>query len=298
MPYTIYRQQPVSEQTLAQAELQQYINQQAQAVAPEELTTVEVHSHHFEIFAGKELIAYITYDHSDFITQRWVVMVLGNEIFRHNTIARCLRYVEWHHKDGSLPAPLPSPAEYPKVPTVVEICFSDQELIANGELVASVEFDNDNHADLYWRVVVNGSEIYRDTTPARCQSYVKQAYQQGMLPVQRQEEPCTTGNEIMAQIFDACEQHGLELLDDGIYTSDGEKLGEVGFTDGEWWLIRASSVGQQKATCESAIALVRSLLQAEAVDWDELLDKAFDELTADEWLLMMESEAVRELIAA
>ncbi|BCL39983.1 hypothetical protein [Nostoc sp. MS1] len=298
MTYIAHRQQPVSEKTLAQAELQQHINQQAQAVASEELTTVEIHSQHFEIFAGKQLIAYITYDYSDFITQRWVVMVQGNEIFRHNTIARCLRYVEWHHKDGSLPTPLPAPEEYPEVPTVAEISFYDQELIANSELVASVEFDNDNHADLYWRVVVNNVEIFRDTTPAKCHSYVKQAYQQGMLPVQRQEEPCTTGNEIMTQIFDACEQHGLELLDDGIYTRDGEKLGEVGFTDGNWWVIRASSVGQQKAACESAIAGVNSLLQGEVVDWDELLDKPFDQLSEEEWLLMMESEPVRELVAA
>jgi hypothetical protein len=298
MTYIAHRQQPISEQTLAQAELQQYINQQAQAVAPEELTTVEIHSQHFEIFAGKQLIAYITYDHSDFITQRWVVMVQSNEIFRHNTIARCLRYVDWHHKDGSLPTPLPAPVEYPEVPTVGEICFHDQELIADGELVASVEYDQDNYTNLFWRVLVNGCEVFRDTTPARCHSYVKQAYQQGMLPVQMQEEPCTTGNEIMAQIFDACEQHGLELLHDGIYTSDGEKLGEVGFTDGNWWVIRASSEQQQQVVCESAIALVRSLLQVEVVDWDELLDKPFDQLSADEWLMMMESEPVSELVTA
>ncbi|MBD2472197.1 hypothetical protein [Nostoc sp. FACHB-145] len=52
------------------------------------------------------------------------------------------------------------------------------------------------------------------------------------------EEPRTTGNEIMVQIFNACEPYGLELLDDGIYTNNGEKLGEVGFTDGFWWFAR------------------------------------------------------------
>jgi hypothetical protein len=41
MTYTTQRQQPVSEQVLAQAELQQYMNQQAQAVAPS--------NSHFEI---------------------------------------------------------------------------------------------------------------------------------------------------------------------------------------------------------------------------------------------------------
>jgi hypothetical protein len=120
-----------------------------------------------------------------------------------------------------------------------------------------------------------------------------------VLPVQQQlepEEPFTTGNEIMAQIFNACEQHGLELLDDGIYRND-EKLGLVGCTDGNWWFIRASSA-QHKRACESADEAVRMLLVVEAVDWDELLEKPFDQLSAEEWLLVMKSEPARELVAA
>ncbi|MBD2302826.1 hypothetical protein [Nostoc sp. FACHB-190] len=310
MPHTTPAQQPPvrctlphlkriaapDEQAIAQDELNQYVAEQAEAIAPEELTVTEINPHHFEIFAGKQLIAYISYDSSEFITQPWVVMVNGNEIFRHNTQARCFRYIEWHYKDGTLPLPLPAPAQFPEVPTVVEISFYDQEAFAGEQLVASVSYDHENYQDLYWCVLVNNSEIFRDTTPARCHSYVKQQYQQGTLPVQIQfEEICTTGNEIMVQIFNACEQHGLELLDDGIYQDD-EKLGEVGFTDGNWWFIRAASEGQ-KVACGSADEAVRMLLVVEAGNWEDLLDKPFDQLSQQEWRLLMESEPVRELVA-
>ncbi|MBD2505079.1 hypothetical protein, partial [Anabaena azotica] len=256
-----------------QAELYNHLEAQAQAVAPESLTIQEIHSHHFEIFAGNQLIAYITYDNSEFITQRWVVMVRGEEQFRHSTIARCLRYVEWHHKDGSLPTPLPAPIEYPEVPTVTEISFHDQELIVDGELVASIEYDHDNYQDLYWRVIINKEEIYRDTTPARCHSYVKQAYQQGMLPVQKPfEEPSATGNEIMVQIADECEKHGLELLEDGIYRGD-EKLGQAGQDNGNWWFTRTDDATQQRIFCNSASDAVWFVSRAELPEGADFLNE-------------------------
>ncbi|BAY73359.1 hypothetical protein NIES23_61870 (plasmid) [Trichormus variabilis NIES-23] len=205
MTYIAHTQQPVSEQTLAQA------------VAPELLTSREIDFYEHELYIGERLVARIVYDHADFVTERWVVMVNNAEVFRRSWWQKCFDDTQWH-------------------------------------------------------------------------------YSRGKLPVQEQEAPAaTTGNEIMAQIAQACENLGLELVDDGIYRGD-EKLGEVGFTDGNWWVIHASSGQQQKAVCESAIAGVRLLLQV--ADWDELLDKAFDELTADEWLLVMESEPVRELVAA
>ncbi|MDZ8261961.1 hypothetical protein [Nostoc sp. ChiQUE01b] len=285
------------EQAIAQSEFDRYIATQAEAVAPEELAIKEINPHHFEIFAGKQLIAYISYDSSEFVTQPWVVMVNGVEIFRHNTQAWCYRYITWHYKDCTLPLPLPAPAQFPEVPTITEISFYEQEAFVNGELIASISFDSENHENLYWRVLVNNKETFRDTTSARCHSYVKQQYQQGILPVQEPfEEPCTTDNEIMSQIFDACKQHGLELLDDGIYWDD-VKLGEVGCSNGNWWVIRASS-GQHKRACESVDEAVQLLLVAETVSYEELLDKAFDELTTDEWRLLMESEPVRELVAA
>lgn len=128
-------------------------------------------------------------------------------------------------------------AEVPEVPQISELSFYDQEAFVDGELVAGIFYDHDNYENLYWRVIINDKEIFRDTTSARCHSYVKQQYQQGTLPVQEPfEEPCTTGNEIMVQIFNECEKYGFEILDDGIYKND-VKLGEVGCTDGDWWVI-------------------------------------------------------------
>ena len=72
------------EQALAQAELNSYIATQAQAIAPEPLTTVEINFYHHEVYCGKELIAYIAYDHDEFVTQPWLVMVNGVEEFRRN----------------------------------------------------------------------------------------------------------------------------------------------------------------------------------------------------------------------
>ncbi|MBD2451374.1 hypothetical protein H6G76_30470 [Nostoc sp. FACHB-152] len=247
--YQASKLQKVDEQDIAQSEFEQYIADQAQAIAPEELAIKEINPHHFEIFAGKQLIAYISYDSSEFVTQPWVVMISGNEIFRHTTQARCQRFIHWHYKDGTLPLPLPAPNDYPEAPTITEISFYDQEVSVDGQLVASVSFDQNNYQNLYWCVLVNDVEIFRDITPARCHSYVKQQYQQGTLLVQVQfEEPCTTGNEIMVQIATECDKYGLELLDDGIYTSDGEKLGEVGCTDGLWWFAR---VNQKRTFCDS-----------------------------------------------
>ncbi|MBU7583086.1 MAG: hypothetical protein KAF91_09280 [Nostoc sp. TH1S01] len=234
MPHTTPAQQPPvrcalphlkriaapDEQAIAQDELNQYVAEQAQAVAPEELRVVDISFYDKEYYAGDKLIATVTHDDDDFVTQRWVVMVNNAEEFRAATPMMCHRFICIHYKDGSLPV---------------------QEQAAT-------------------------------------------------------ETPCTTGNEIMAQIFNACEQHGLELLDDGIYQDD-EKLGEVGFTDGYWWVIRASS-GQHKMACGSADEAVRMLLVVKAGDWDDLLDKPFDQLSKQEWRLLMEFEPVRELVAA
>ncbi|MFN6497946.1 MAG: hypothetical protein RMX65_013180 [Nostoc sp. DedQUE01] len=280
------------EQEIAQGEFEQYIADQAQGVAPQELTIKEINPHHFEIFAGNQLIAYISYDKGEFITQPWVVMVNGEEKFRANTWAKCHRYIEWHHKDGTLnPFAL---TEVPEVPTISEISFYDQEALFNGELVASISFDDQNHENLYWRVLVNSKEIFRDTTPARCHSYVKQQYQQGTLPVQEPfEEPCTTGNEVMAQVFNECEKCGLELLDDGIYHNN-VKLGRVGCTDGNWWII-LSSCGQQQYS-DSVFDAVGSLLEGD--DCEQLLDLPFEELTAEDWQRLRAYKPEPELVAA
>ncbi|MBN3907979.1 MAG: hypothetical protein HWQ35_15900 [Nostoc sp. NMS1] len=239
-------------QALAQAELDHFIATQAQEIAPQPLTTVEINFYHHEVYCGKELIAYIAYDHDEFVTQPWLVMVNGVDKFRATTTNRCQRYIQWHHQDGTLRETFPAPVEVPEVPTILEISFYDQEAFVGDKLVASISYDHDNYQNLYWRVLVNNVEIFRDISAARCHSYIKQQYQQGTLPVQEQlpEEVCTIGNEIMGQIFTESEKYGFEILDDGIYNND-IKLGEVGHTDGGWWVIQAYSGLQQKVGCDS-----------------------------------------------
>jgi hypothetical protein len=226
--------QKVDNQTLAQAELDRHIADQAQVVAPEELKVVEISFYDHEYYVGNQLIATITHDTDDFATQRWVVIVNSVEVHRAATPMQCHRYICTHYKDGSLPV---------------------QEQEAGGQGAGS------------------GGEEFSPLLPTS-----------------------SIGNEIMVQIFNQCENYGLELLDDGIYRDDA-KLGEVGCTNGGWWVIRASLEGQKRA-CDSAMEAVRSLL-INPVCCDELLDKAFDELTADEWWKLLESEAYNsELIVA
>lgn len=276
------------EQAIAQEELENFIADQAEVVAPEELTTIEINPHHYEVYAGKRLIAYISYDNSEFVTQPWVVIVCGEEKFRYTTLTRCQRYVQWHHKDGTLNPPISG--EIPEVPTIAEICFYEQEALVDGELLASISFDLDNHEDLYWRVMVNGQEIFRDTTATRCQSYIKQQYQQGTLPAQEAfVEPDATENEIMAQIATSYEQLGLELLDDGIYHNDN-RLVEFVYKNGVCCYAQASLEPQQ---------IVPELL-SENVSCEELLDKPFHLLTSEQWERLREYEPAsesRELVA-
>ncbi|BBD62937.1 hypothetical protein NIES2109_57870 (plasmid) [Nostoc sp. HK-01] len=217
MPYTIYRQQAVDEQTLAQTELNQYIADQAQTIAPEEFTSIEIDLYHHEIYANGQLIAQITYDHSDFVTQPWLVIVNDKEEFRADAWGRCYRYICTHHKDGSLPV-------------------QEEETLA-----------------------------------------------------------ATTGNEILVQIAQACENFSLELLDDGIYRGD-EKLGEVGETKGTWWFTSTSNARQQKIICESASDAVWWLSRedlAECTALDEYLQyRPLEQLPCVELKELLDSELV------
>ncbi|MEH2255272.1 hypothetical protein [Nostoc sp.] len=56
-----------NEQAIGQSELDSFIATQAQAVAPEALITIEINFYHREVYCGKELIAYIAYDHDEFV---------------------------------------------------------------------------------------------------------------------------------------------------------------------------------------------------------------------------------------
>jgi hypothetical protein len=219
--------QKVDEQATAQAELDNFIATQAQTVAPETLTPVEISFYDHEYYAGDKLIAAITHDDNDFVTQRWVVMVNGAEEHRADTWAKCYRYIQWHYQDGTLPV---------------------QEQLSEA---------ND-----------------------------------------------TSGNEIMVQVFNECEKYGFDIFDDGIYQND-VKLGEVGCTDGCWWVMRSGESQQQP--CNSAmdavwwLSMVDVLPHTEAADCEELLDRPFEMLTAQDWELLREYEPrmeSRELVAA
>ncbi len=287
------------EQAIAQTELNQHIADQAQAIALEPLTTVEINFYHHEVYAGKQLIAYITYDHDEFVTQPWLVMVNGVEKFRATTPARCQRFIEWHHQDGTLRETFPAPLEVEEAPTILEISFYDQEAFVGDKLVASISYDHGNYQNLYWRVLVNDVEIFRDTTPARCHSYVKQQYQQGTLPVQEPfDELCTTENRIMAHIFNECQKYGFEILDDGIY-KNGIKLGQVGYTDRNWWVKRDCSAQQQYSDsvfdAVESLLMVSELSDAEIDECEKLLDIPFEELTAQEWQQLQAYEPLPEL---
>jgi hypothetical protein len=172
----------------------------------------------------------------------------------------------------------------PEKLTTVEISFYDHEFYALNELIAAITYDDDLTQP--WVVMVNGVEKFRANTWARCNRYITWHHQDGTLnePLPAQTEAfCTTDNEIMAQIFDECEKYGFEILDDGIYQND-QKLGEVGCTDGRWWVMRTGEC--QQMPCDSAMDAVWWLSMVETLPsieptFEELLNRPFDELTPD-----------------
>ncbi len=155
--------------------------------------------------------------------------------------------------------------------TTVEISFYDHEYYLGERLVAAITYDNDLTQP--WIVMVNAKEKHRANTWAKCNSYITWHYKQGTLeaplPTTQTEEICTNSNEIMSQVFAECEKFGFEILDDGIYSSDC-KLGEVGFTNGNWWFIRTAEK-QKRILCNSALDAVWWLLKAEMLPTAEVI---------------------------
>ena len=91
--------------TIAQVELNAYISQQAQAIAPEpEVQFIDLNGfYNYEALVNGETIAIITYDSDNFVTQPWIVMVGVVEVHRTDTWAKCAHYIQWHYKQGTLP---------------------------------------------------------------------------------------------------------------------------------------------------------------------------------------------------
>ncbi|MBO3463962.1 ASCH domain-containing protein [Aetokthonos hydrillicola Thurmond2011] len=119
-----YLQQSITA-TIAQSELNQYIKQQAQEIAPEpqiQFTSPDGF-YNWEAAIDGKTIATIHYD-SEHLTQRYVVAVSGAEIHRANTQARAENYILWHYKQGTLPVAQEEKSE----PCTIEDCnFIDEK---------------------------------------------------------------------------------------------------------------------------------------------------------------------------
>lgn len=164
---------------------------------------------------------------------------------------------------------------------VVEISFYDHEYYASRQLIATITHDDDLTQP--WLVIVNDKEVHRAATLMLCHRFICQQYKRGTLSVQEKTPVATTGNEVMCEIAAQCEQFGFELLDDDIY-KDEQKLGSIGCTEGKWWVIRATSVHQQKVPCDSAFdaVWVLSMVELTQPSCKKLLHKPFDRLTAND----------------
>ena len=164
---------------------------------------------------------------------------------------------------------------------VIEISFYDHEYYAGRQLIATITHDDDLTQP--WLVIVNDKEVHRAATLMLCHRFICQQYKRGTLSVQEKTPVATTGNEVMCEIAAQCEQFGFELLDDGIY-KDEQKLGSIGCTKGKWWVIRATSVHQQKIPCDSALdaVCVLSMVELTQPSGGELLDKPFDRLMVND----------------
>jgi hypothetical protein len=182
----------------------------------------------------------------------------------------------------------------------VEISFYDHEIYAGDKLIASIHHDTDDFVTQRWVVIVNSVEIHRSHTWAKSYSYITWHYSQGTLPIQQQEvEPVTSGNEIMALIAAECEKFEFDIFDDGIYYKDA-KLGEVGCTDGCWWVIRASCSSKTTISCDCAFDAVWSLWAVEVspnidTDCEQLLDLPFEMLTNFQWQMIKGYKPVSEI---
>ncbi|WP_375495220.1 hypothetical protein [uncultured Nostoc sp.] len=251
--------QRVDEQALAQAELDNYIATQAQAIAPELFTIVEISFDHHEYYAGYQLIASISHD-DNHLTQPWVVIVNGKEVFRASTLMRCDRFICTHYKDGSLPVQEKEAGAQGAVSPIRNSQFAVRSL-------ENCELRTDN------------CELLQRPAPCSLSS-------------------STTENRIMAHIFNECQNYGFEILNDGIY-NNGVKLGQVGCTNGNWWVKRRYSVQQQysnsvldavRRLCPSqtSLSMVDVSTDSKSIFDEYFLDQPLEQLTGDKLQRLLE----------
>ena len=229
-------------QALAQVELDHFIADQAQAVAPEPLKIVEISFDHHEYYADDKLVASISHD-DNHLTQRWVVMVNDKEVFRANTLMRCDRFICTHYKDGTLLV----------------------EALVQGSRGAE------------------GKNLQQLSPLPLCAS--------APMP------SSSTENQIMAHIFNECQNYGFEILGDGIYNNNGVKLGQVGCTDGNWWVKRRCSGQQQYSNSVFDAVLSLSMVDTSLAEpvHKYLQDRPLEQLTTEE-LQQLFNHEVRSLL--
>ncbi len=68
-----------------------------------DIRAVEISPYHHNIYASDKLIASITHDSHDFVTQRSIVIINNIEIHRANTWAKCYHYIKLHYNQRTLP---------------------------------------------------------------------------------------------------------------------------------------------------------------------------------------------------
>ncbi|MBE8992227.1 hypothetical protein, partial [Nostoc sp. LEGE 12450] len=211
--------------------------------------------------------------------------------------------------------------------TIVEISFDHHEYYAGDELLASISHD-DNHLTQRWVVMVNEREVFRANTLMRCDRFICTHYKDGTLPVQKEAggqgagsrgerfspmhpAPCslsssTTENQIMAHIFNECQNYGFEILDDGIYNNKGVKLGQVGCTSGNWWVILGCSGQQQysnsvydavRRLCPSqtSLSMVDVSTDSKSIFDEYFLEQPLEQLTGNKLQRLLEKA---ELVTA
>ncbi|MDZ7950743.1 hypothetical protein [Nostoc sp. DedQUE09] len=252
-------------QALAQAELDSYIADQAQVVAPEPLRIVEISFDHHEYYAGNQLIASISND-DNHLTQPWVVMVNDKEVFRANTLMRCDRFICTHYKDGTLPVK----------------AFVQGSRGAEGKnlqqlsplpLCTSAPMPSSSTENQIMAHIFNECQNYNNSQFASRNSQLN--------AITKSEKPYTCNNSITNYV------HNCELR-----TANCELLSN-------WWVKRRYSVQQQYSN--SVLDAVRSLSMVDvstdgkSIFEEYFLDQPLEQLTGDKLQRLLEKA---ELVTA
>lgn len=177
----------------------------------------------------------------------------------------------------------------PEELAVKEISFYKHEYYCGTQLIATISYDDDLTQP--WVVTVSGKEKFRANNWAKCHRFIQWHHQDESLNEEFEAEAqgagdkgettphlaasSTSENRIMAHIFTECQKYGFKILDDGIYKND-IKLGQVGCTNGNWW-VALGSYGQPQYSY-SVFDAVKALLVIE-----ELTDAEVDDCEPEEW---------------